>query len=98
MSSCLITQSLFGLQALTCVRVEASTKLSQAILEERSQKDIAMQQVLAQARANIPATLNIGSERLNDVTLLTDGKNTYSVQFLDNVEQSAAVGRESGDE
>lgn len=65
-------------------------------MEERSQKDIEMQQVLAQARASMPATVNLASERLSDVTLLTDGKNTYTVQFINNEEQSP-VGSEHGD-
>ena len=78
----------FLLQAVTCERVEAAAKLSQTIMEERSQKDIEMQQVLAQARASIPATVNLASERMDDVTLLTDGKNTYTVQFINSTEQT----------
>ena len=53
-------------------------KLSQAILEERSQKDIAVQQALAQARA---ATATLTAEK-NDVTLVTDGKTTFHVQWV----------------
>ena len=79
---------LLVLQAVTCERVEAAAKLSQTIMEERSQKDIEMQQVLAQARASIPATVSLASDRIDDVTLLTDGKNTYTVQFINSAEQT----------
>ena len=88
MKNIFIVLDLPVLQAVTCERVEAAAKLSQTIMEERSQKDIEMQQVLAQARASIPATVNLASERMDDVTMLTDGKNTYTVQFINSTEQT----------
>ena len=56
-------------------------KLSQALLEERSQKDIAVQQALAQARAAMPTGL-AGDKLPSEMTLVTDGKTTFSVQWV----------------
>ena len=41
------------LQAVNAVRIEAQMQLSRALIEERAQKDIAVQQALAQARAEM---------------------------------------------
>ena len=43
----------FSFQALNAVRIEAQMNLSRAVIEERAQKDIAVQQALAQARADM---------------------------------------------
>ena len=68
------------LQALAGLRIENNVKLSQALLEERSQKDIAVQQALAQARAAMPTSALTADK--HDVTLVTDGKTTYHVQWV----------------
>merc|ERR1712241_866717 len=40
-------------EAVNAVRIEAQMQLSRALIEERAQKDIAVQQALAQARAEM---------------------------------------------
>lgn len=64
------------------MRIEASMKLSQALLEERSQKDIAVQQALAQARTAMNSHSISPDKVNNDVTLVTDGKTTFTVQWV----------------
>jgi guanylate kinase len=62
-------------QAVNAVRIEAQMNLSRAVIEERSQKDIAIQQALNQARAEM-------QEKLESVTVVTnDDKVRYNVQW-----------------
>jgi len=58
------------LQAVNAVRIEAQMHLARTIVEERQMKEIAMQQALAQARAELQEKL-VGS--------IVEDKNTYSV-------------------
>ena len=75
------------LQAINALRIESQINLSRTLLEERAQKDIAIQQALAQARADKqPAEPFSG--------LLTDGKHAYNVAWItqsDGTQQGATV-------
>ena len=74
-------------QAINVVRIEQQLKLRQALMEERAHKDIALQQAFAQARAAMPeaataVATKTTSQPSSDLTLVTDGKNTYSVTWV----------------
>ncbi len=58
------------------MRIEAQMNLSRAVIEERAQKDIAVQQALAQARAEM-------QEKIDSVTVVTDADNkvAYNVTW-----------------
>ena len=62
---------LFVFQAVNAVRIEAQMSISRAVIEERNQKDIAVQHALAQARAEMQET----------VTVVSDDKVTYNVTW-----------------
>ena len=59
-----------SLQAVNAVRIEAQMQLARTIVEERQMKEIAMQQALAQARAELQEKL-VGS--------VVEDKSSYSV-------------------
>ena len=61
-------------QALNAVRIEAQMNLSRAVIEERGQKDIAVQHALAQARAEM-------QEKMETVTVVGEDKVTYNVTW-----------------
>ena len=67
---------LFYGQAVNAVRIEAQMNLSHAIIEERAQKDIAMQHALAQARAEMQ------SDKLDAIGVSTADKVSYSVTWV----------------
>ena len=60
---------------MNTVRIEAQMRLSRVVMEERTQKDIAVQQTLAQARAEMQEKL----DSLSGVT--SDDKVTYQVTW-----------------
>ena len=72
-------------QAINAVRIQAEINQSRAVLEERANKDIAIQQALQQARADKqPAaeqSLNLVTDGKNAYNI-TDGKNTYSIAWI----------------
>ena len=57
--------------------------MSRALLEERSQKDIAVQQALAQARADM-------QEKIDSVTVVSDDKQVFTVTFASPPQASQA--------
>jgi len=59
------------MQAVNAVRIESQMQLARTIVEERQLKEIAMQQALAQARAELQEKF-VGS-------VIVDDKNAYSV-------------------
>ena len=67
---------LLSLQAINAVRIEAQMNLSRAVIEERAQKDIAVQQALAQARAEMQ------SDKLDGIGVPAADKVTYSVTWV----------------
>ncbi len=63
-------------QAVNAVRIEAHMNLSRTVVEERTQKEIAVQHALAQARAEM-------QEKMDSVQVVAvdDPKVTYSVNW-----------------
>ncbi|XP_064628286.1 deformed epidermal autoregulatory factor 1 homolog isoform X2 [Lineus longissimus] len=62
-------------EAVNAVRIEAQMNLARTLIEERSQKDIAIQQALNQARAEM-------QEKLESVTVVSsDDKVRYNIQW-----------------
>jgi len=59
-------------QAVNAVRIESQMQLARTIVEERQLKEIAMQQALAQARAELQEKFTVGS-------VIVDDKSAYSV-------------------
>ena len=59
------------MQAVNAVRIESQMQLARTIVEERQLKEIAMQQALAQARAELQEKF-VGS-------VIVDDKSAYSV-------------------
>ncbi len=64
------------IQAVNAVRIEAHMNLSRTVVEERTQKEIAVQHALAQARAEM-------QEKMDSVQVVAvdDPKVTYSVNW-----------------
>lgn len=58
------------------MRIEAQMNLSRAVIEERAQKDIAVQHALAQARAEMQ------SDKLDTIGVSAADKVTYSVTWV----------------
>lgn len=65
---------LFFLKALGASRIEAQLNLSRVMMEHKAQKEIAVQQALAQARAEM-------QEKMDSVTVISDDKVTYNVTW-----------------
>ncbi|XP_025097839.1 deformed epidermal autoregulatory factor 1 homolog isoform X2 [Pomacea canaliculata] len=61
-------------EALNAARIEAQMNLSRVVMDQRAQKDIAVQQALAQARAEM-------QEKMDSVTVISDDKVTYNVTW-----------------
>ena len=61
-------------QALNAARIEAQMNVSRLMMEQKAQKDIAVQQALAQARAEM-------QEKMDSVTVISDDKVTYNVTW-----------------
>ncbi|KAK7479643.1 hypothetical protein BaRGS_00029109 [Batillaria attramentaria] len=61
-------------EALNAVRIEAQMNLSRVVMDQKAQKDIAVQQALAQARAEM-------QEKMDSVTVISDDKVTYNVTW-----------------
>ncbi|ESO84869.1 hypothetical protein LOTGIDRAFT_168359 [Lottia gigantea] len=68
-----------AIKALNGQRIEAQMNLSRVVMEERAQRDIAVQQALAQARAELHQDNKVGS-----VTVVADDKVTYNVTWSNN--------------
>lgn len=63
-----------GFQALHAARLEAQMNLSRVLMEERAQRDLAVQQALVQGRAEM-------SDKLDSVTVVTEDKVSYNVTW-----------------
>ncbi|KAK7107894.1 hypothetical protein V1264_015729 [Littorina saxatilis] len=61
-------------EALGASRIEAQLNLSRVMMEHKAQKEIAVQQALAQARAEM-------QEKMDSVTVISDDKVTYNVTW-----------------
>lgn len=61
-------------EALNAMRIEAQMNLSRVVMDQKAQKDIAVQQALAQARAEM-------QEKMDSVTVISDDKVTYNVTW-----------------
>ena len=58
------------LQSINAMRIDAQMQLSRALIEERGQRDIAIQQALAHARADMHEKISV---------VVTDDKTGYNV-------------------
>ena len=74
------------MKALNAVRIEAHMNLSRTVVEERTQKEIAVQHALAQARAEM-------QEKIDCVQVVTgdEPKVTYNVNWTNAAGQSHIV-------
>ncbi|XP_046325845.1 deformed epidermal autoregulatory factor 1 homolog isoform X1 [Haliotis rufescens] len=61
-------------EALHAARLEAQMNLSRVLMEERAQRDLAVQQALVQGRAEM-------SDKLDSVTVVTEDKVSYNVTW-----------------
>ena len=63
------------MQAVNAVRIEAQMNLAKAVMEERAQKEIAVQQALAQSRQEM-------QEKMDSVTVVSNDKTAYRVEWV----------------
>lgn len=79
-------------QALSAARIENQMALSRAVMEERAQKSIAVQQALQQARQEF-------QEKMDSVAVVSDDKcTTYSVNWGHQDVQNNITGIMDGEE
>ncbi|XP_050395024.1 uncharacterized protein LOC126812598 isoform X2 [Patella vulgata] len=63
-----------AIKAINAQRIEAQMNLSRVVMEERAQRDIAIQQALAHARSEL-------QDKVESVTVVSDDKVTYNVTW-----------------
>ena len=70
------------IQALNAARIESQMNISRILMEQKAQKDIAVQQALAQARADMQDkidTITVIAE--GSSTVISDDKGVYNVSW-----------------